>query len=187
MKSTLFKVSQLDLLKAMFMMRLRRGSMMRFIVILASISIITLMIVGILIDYLWIVVDLMFIFLIIPMIMTFLYINDALFPGTFFNTLPHTIDIKDGKILINIEIKNNSVDTGIMEQSETQKNTEIKTIEFKCADIEPFYAGLNNITLPIGKKGIDGMILVPAKVFINQEKLMQFINEIYDNTYRKEE
>lgn len=167
-------------------MRLKRTLWMRILLLLIILIIVSMIIIGVFENYIWIIVDLMIIFLIIPMITTFLYINDALSPGAFFNTLPHTIEVKDRKILIHIEIQPKSETSDLSENAIEPKPTDVRLLEFPCSDIEPYYAGLTNITLPIRQKGIDGLILLPVKAFKNQDNLIQFLNEIYDNTDRKE-
>lgn len=118
-------------------------------------------------DLRWGIVVLMIVFLIIPMAMAFMYFNYGLQPVNAFNTLPHTVTLKDAGLIVEaFPAKGSDDDTDDAETSKTGPSIS-RTIPYYR--LGPVKAGLSSVVITVDGKP-KTYIWLPPKAFENDRQ-----------------
>lgn len=158
------KISQWEIAQFLFLHK------RKYWLILSLIVFLSILITGIVLeDVRVIILSLMLLFIVIPMLYSFIFIKDMLHPDIAFNTLPHTfsIDRESGILSVTVFSKpvQDQVDTS---PEDTEYTTDSRDIiedisfikEIPLESIGIPYLGLNSAIYPISDTG---MIFVPLK------------------------
>lgn len=189
MVSNKIKIPQGVFVRSLIMMRLRLSRVWRWVAILTGLVTLSLIVAGMVYDIRMLILALMVMLIVIPMVISLIYINDGFSPANFYNTLPHTIKVKGDKIEVTVYLKpkqeyeekpEDKPDTVGEREEEIERRVELSGYE-----IGPYYTTSRNVLIPLKKRGSDGIMILPSGAFDTIENLKTFIHQLYDNTSRK--
>lgn len=121
-------------------------------------------------DYRWLIVGLMLILIIMPMFMALFYINHALKPLTVLNALPHRILFVESGVMVCAQ----SEYTGDDGEKIVRKIE--RTILF--SDIDRFMNGLNEVIFLIGRKGKEGILMLPPEASSSKDDYAVLVDRL---------
>lgn len=125
------------------------------------------LVVGITIDIRWFIVGLMFVLVVIPMVLMFLFYYFGLRRESFVNTVPHVLEITDGGIEIEMRFP------GDDEDSEPKLRRE----SFAFSEMLPIRFGLKSATVPL-KHPSGSFIWIPADAFEDSDDVARALETI---------
>lgn len=137
-------------------------------------------------DVRFMISGLIVVFLILPMLVAYLYINYALIPECAYNVLPHELEAREDGILFRIYPKREK-DNAVSEESEDHLEDERARVS-ESAPIErlveysrlsPYKVGLDSVTFPASQPS-GGFVYVPLSAFEEMEAFEQFVKYIAD-------
>lgn len=175
-----FTIKQNSLLTQLLLMRLRQRPLFKCILICISLLWVGTIVIGCVIDIRCIIVSLMILFIITPLIMAIIYINDTLSIGVFFNTIPHTITADHTGCTISYYIIDHNDDFEAAHDKRTKRT--LKELHFKNQDLKPYYITTTGVVIPVETHTDKGLIIIPSSTFDNVGQLNQFLDVIYDNS-----
>lgn len=161
------KISQWEIAQFLFLHKRKNWLILSLIVFLS------ILITGVVLeDVRVIILSLMLLFIVIPMLYSFIFIKDMLHPDIAFNTLPHTfsIDRESGILSVTVFSKpvQDQVDTAPEDTDYTTDSHDSRDIVEEISFIKEIplesvgipYLGLNSAIYPVSDTG---MIFVPLK------------------------
>lgn len=133
---------------------------------------------GVSVDFRWLIIALMIVFIVIPMLLFFFYYGYGLRRECYVNALPHSIIISDRGITAELVLPNRRKST---EEADKDGNNEedIKRVEefFPYDMMSEFNIGLNSAIIPLRGKG-KGFLWIPKYAFEKTEDYFHAMNYI---------
>lgn len=149
-------------------------------------------------DLRWLITALMWIFIIMPMMTAFFYINYSLHPDVAFNVLPHTLCIEGNHILIDIYAKDGLKDDNGGNESPESENEKrdksdegdegdegdattpevIRQMKIYRKDVGAYRVSGNYVIITM--KSRRGFIYLPLTAFSSSEEMLDFIRRVYE-------
>jgi hypothetical protein len=130
---------------------------------------------GIAVDLRWLVVSLVLLAIVLPMIVSFIYISRGMTFENSLNALPHLVKIRDKGVEIKLYTKRGESDDDAL-------NIEEKVFSYECGETENYGISSDGIYLPIHKV-TKGCLYLPYSSFKSKDDFSQAI-EILRN-YKK--
>lgn len=125
-------------------------------------------------DLRYVICGLMVIFIIIPMIMSFLYLNYALIPAVAFNVLPHSLQLDgDGINILIYPKKSASKDKEITEEEHDPVSKIIK-----YSDLINYTVGLDSVYFKLSG---NGFLYIPTAAFESQMQFNDFVTTLCES------
>lgn len=185
MESGIYRMPCREFIRMLFRLYARVWLWVSLIVVLCSI------IPSILFDLRWIIVTLMLVFIVTPMIATFLYINFGFRKGCVINFMPHRLSVGD-KIEVTVfrKIVEDDIDHERNPDDEKENNgrsgVRLETaflFDIRYKDVYRIVYGVNTLTLVFK----DGFLWIPGEgAFSSKERLKEVIPYITGKIYNKE-
>ncbi len=124
---------------------------------------------GVSVDFRWLIIALMIVFIVIPMLLFFFYYSYGLRRECYVNALPHSIIVSDNGITAEIVLPSRSK-AAEDDASKASANEDIKRVEefFPYEIMSEFNIGLNSAIIPLRGKG-KGFLWIPKYAFEKTE------------------
>lgn len=135
----------------------------------AVIGLIVFIVLGFTIDIRFFFLCMIWIFLLLPLVVAFLYFYYGMDPLTAFNAMPHKITFTSDKATIMIRKKNHEEDTN---NSSPEENFEYKPYSVNLSEFKSLKTGSDYVLLFFGKKGF---IWLPVYAFSSPGDLKELI------------
>ena len=124
---------------------------------------------GVSVDFRWLIIALMIVFIVIPMLLFFFYYSYGLRRECYVNALPHSIIVSDNGITAEIVLPSRRK-AAEDDASKASANEDIKRVEefFPYDIMSEFNIGLNSAIIPLRGKG-KGFLWIPKYAFEKTE------------------
>lgn len=135
-------------------------------------------VVGITVDWRWIVVGLMVAFLIIPMAMTFMYYNYGLRKECFVNTMPHKVIVSERGLRFQTMFSTHG------DEEDEAPVSQTSDYEFGYDELLPFTVGNKSVTFRFADKR-KGFLWIPCDAYDEPEDFADVLRYIDTKTVIK--
>ena len=116
------------------------------------------------------VLALMAVCLVAPMVAAMLYIVYGLKPLCSMNAAHHTVALCSGGVAVTLYRR--------AEEQEEEVMRPLATRRIEAAQLRPYIIGGSDICVPLGARGRDGFLWLPASAFPSQQDFLQFTQSL---------
>lgn len=129
-------------------------------------------ILGVTVDYRWLMAMLLVVFVIAPMLLVLVYYYFGLRREAYVNTVPHRIILTDDGMLFKLRFfpVNNAADDNV------DKNEEdiVREEHFRYSEMLPVKTGLNSVSVPL-RAPAKGYLWIPRQAFKSDDDMAEFL------------
>lgn len=132
---------------------------------------------GVMIDYRWMLAVLFIIFIIAPTMLAFIYYYFGLRREAYVNTVLHTITLQDNGMLFTLKfpVSNHEESSDVEKEGEVQIREEF----FAYSEMLPMKTGLKSVSIPL-RSPAKGYLWIPRSAFQSDDSMAEFL-EYLDN------